>query len=85
MPGEFQRGRFTAACYRRMDISDAIATSPEDYIAKALQFGMDSSSREDLERRIGLRSAVLFEDTRIGPELEVTLLRLILEERANEK
>ncbi len=81
-PGEFQRGRFTLGCYQRLGILDAVASSPDDYIKKAISLGTDPVAREALEQRLAERSEILFTDTHIAPELENTLLQLILEGRA---
>ncbi len=83
LPGEFQRGRFTFGCYQRMDIFDAVANSPTDYISKAVSFATNPSLREDLETRLGERTEILFEDSLIPAELENSLLKLIMEARAS--
>ncbi len=82
-PGEFQRGRFTFGCYQRMNIFDAVATSPTDYISKAVSFATNLPMREDLEIRLSERTGILFEDSFIPSELENSLLKLILEGRAS--
>ncbi len=81
-PGEFQRGSFTFGCYQRMGILEAVATSVEDYISKAVNFVMNPPMREDLEIRLTERTEILFADSLIPAELENTLLKLILEARA---
>jgi len=49
LPGEFHRGRFTAACYEMMGISGCTAHTAEEYVAGALRI----ADNPDLRRRIG--------------------------------
>jgi len=72
-PGEFMRGRHTLGMYRRMEIDDAIASSPDEYARIAVGLGKDRALREDLRERIMLRNAVLYEDGNVVRELERVL------------
>ena len=69
-PGDFMRGRVTAGCYQKMNLSDCIADSAESYIALALRLGQDAAERQRIRERILASSAVLYEDTTVIQELE---------------
>lgn len=56
LPGEFVRGRFGYANLSVIGVTDTVASSPEDYIAKAVRLATDHDWRHDVEAR--LHSAV---------------------------
>jgi predicted O-linked N-acetylglucosamine transferase (SPINDLY family) len=62
LPSAQLRGRLTYACYRRMGVDTPIASSAEDYVAKAVRLGMDASHRREVEQAIARRVDRLFED-----------------------
>jgi predicted O-linked N-acetylglucosamine transferase (SPINDLY family) len=62
LPGVFQRGRYTYACYRRMGVDGPVATSVEDYVARAVRIATDADYCHSLEALVRERSDVLFED-----------------------
>ena len=70
LPGRLQRGRHTQAMYRRMQITDCIAADAQSYVAIAVRIGTDRALADDLRRRIGERSEVLFDDPRVVAEFE---------------
>ena len=70
LPTRLQRGRHTQAMYRKMEILDCIASSPEEYIRIAVRLGTDPEYREELRSRIQARNGVLFEDSRVVREFE---------------
>jgi predicted O-linked N-acetylglucosamine transferase (SPINDLY family) len=70
LPGAFHRGRWAAAAYRRIGVTDAIAASPEEYVDIAVALANDPDRRADLSRRIKEEGATLFEDIRPVRELE---------------
>jgi predicted O-linked N-acetylglucosamine transferase (SPINDLY family) len=69
-PAEFQRGRHTQGMYRRMGLEQAVATGGEDYVARALQLGIDADTRAALSREILARNGALFEDREVAREFE---------------
>ena len=50
-----QRSRYTMAAYRQMALADCIATSPEDYVEKAVHWAPDAGYRDDVRRRIAAK------------------------------
>jgi protein O-GlcNAc transferase len=69
LPTQFQRGRYAYAAYQQIGIHDAIAGSPEAYVAIALRLGTDRAARADLSARISAACPPLFEDTAAVTEL----------------
>jgi predicted O-linked N-acetylglucosamine transferase (SPINDLY family) len=70
MPGKFARGRVTSACYRKMGITDCIATNEEDYVRIAVRLGTDPAWRQDIKARIVAARGALYEDADVLRELE---------------
>ena len=62
MPGAFQQGRYTMACYRMMGFTECIAADSEDYIRIAVELGTCADRRACVGRRIEQACEVLFED-----------------------
>jgi protein O-GlcNAc transferase len=62
LPGEYNVGRYTLACYRRMGLPDLIAESPDQYVQLAVRVGTDREFRQFVRMRIAERSEVLFDD-----------------------
>jgi protein O-GlcNAc transferase len=62
LPGRFNIGRYTLACYRRMGLTDLIAESPDHYVQLAVRVGTDPDFRQFVTARIGERSVALFDD-----------------------
>lgn len=76
LPSEFQRGRYTLGCYRMMGLDVCIASSTDDYVAKAVRLAGDVDFRRFVETAIRERSEVLFENRRSVAELQRALLDL---------
>jgi len=64
LPGRFARGRLTMALYNRMEITEAIAETPANYVEIALRLGTDARWRAKLSSDICARADILFEDSR---------------------
>ena len=62
LPGRFNIGRYTLACYRRMGLTDLIAKSPDEYVQLAVRVGTDPDFRQFVTSRIADRSDVLLND-----------------------
>lgn len=62
LPGPYMRGRVTAGCYMRMDVTDLIATSAEHYIDLATRLAHDAEWRKHIVSRIEASSGVLYEN-----------------------
>jgi len=70
LPGQFHRGRYTLACYRKMGILDAVAASAGDYVETALRLAGDRHALRHLGDQIRDGSGVLFDDAAAVRELE---------------
>lgn len=81
LPGRFLRGRYALGFYRHMGIDDCIASSPADYVEKAVMLGTDIEYRRTVERRITETAPVVFDDTGIVEEYERVFLQLVEEAR----
>jgi predicted O-linked N-acetylglucosamine transferase (SPINDLY family) len=75
MPTEMQRGRHTFGMYRRMEIMDCVARSPEQYAEIALRLGLDSTFRAEMREKILANCAVLFEEEAVVVEFERFFVR----------
>jgi protein O-GlcNAc transferase len=62
MPSRFHRGRYTLACYRKMEFMDCVAESASDFARIAVRLGTDPEYRHHVERTIAEAGSVLFED-----------------------
>lgn len=76
-PGAFMRGRFTAAMYGLMGITECIAQSQDDYIATALRLATDPSFRTVISQKIEAKSALLYENPQTIQELEQFLIQAV--------
>jgi predicted O-linked N-acetylglucosamine transferase (SPINDLY family) len=82
LPGEFRRGRFTLACYRKMGIPECVAADADDYVNIAVTLATDRDYRATLEERIREASPRLFEDVEAVREYERIFQELIEEARS---
>jgi len=62
LPGKYLRGRLTHAMYQRMQMTQPVATTPEDYVQLALQTATDASFRADLVQAIHQTGPTLFDN-----------------------
>lgn len=70
LPTGLQRGRFTQAMYRTMDIDWGVARDTDEYAARAVEAATDRELRESLRQQILERNHLLFEDVRAVAEFE---------------
>ena len=77
LPGHFQRGRYTLACYRKMGISDCLADSAEQYVEIAVRLATEPDFRREVVERIRQASPLLFEDSEAVREHERIFGQLI--------
>lgn len=77
LAGEFHRGRYTAAAYQAMEISECTAHSADTYVDIALRLSSDDDFREHVRSRIAERRDVLFENRAAVSELENFFLTAI--------
>lgn len=69
-PDPYLRTRATSTFLQRMGVTDTIASSPEEYVEKAVAIANDPEYRDDISQRILERSEVLFENISAVRELE---------------
>ncbi len=62
LPTAYMRGRMAYGCYQKMGMEDCIASSPEDYIEKAVRLGTDPEYRQSIHEKILELNGTLFED-----------------------
>ena len=62
LPLEFARGRYTLACYKKMGMSDCVASTPEEYVEMAVALGTDPGLRSRVEAKTRETSDAIFED-----------------------
>lgn len=70
MPTALQRGRHTYGMYKRMDMDECIARTPEQYVSISLRLGTDKTFHDKVKAKILARSAVLYEDVEVVHEFE---------------
>ncbi len=74
--GAYLRSRITYALYKQMGLTDCIATSVEDYVAKAVRLGTDPDERKRISEEILARGDAIYEDRAAIRELEQCFVRL---------
>lgn len=60
LPPPFLRGRHTLGCYLKMEMTDCVARSPQEYADIALRLGTQEDYRRHVVRQIEERSEILF-------------------------
>jgi uncharacterized protein (TIGR03032 family) len=75
LPGALPRGRYAAAMYRTIGLDDGVATSVDDYIARAVRIAGDRPYRERLSAAIADGSGALFENHASVVQLEEFFIR----------
>jgi hypothetical protein len=84
LPSGFMRGRVTAACYRKMGLTDCIADSEQDYVDLAVRLGTDPAYRRAMQDRILALNSVLFDDCETLREIEGFLQAAVEKARRGE-
>lgn len=70
MPTALQRGRHTYGMYKKMDLHECIAWTPDEYVGISVRLGTDRKYRDEMKSRILSRSTVLYEDPEVVAEFE---------------
>jgi predicted O-linked N-acetylglucosamine transferase (SPINDLY family) len=52
LPGEFMRGRHTAAILRHIGVTDTVATNPDEYVNLAVQLAGDPAWRDEIAAKV---------------------------------
>ena len=74
------RGRHTAAILRRMQVTETIAHSLDDYVAKAVGLSRDPDARRAIRAKVAQNKALVFRD-----QSYITALETFLEESVRSK
>ena len=82
LPSQFQRGRYTLGCYKKMGLTDCLASDPRQYIEIAVALGTDAAYRSEVVEKIRCASPVLFEDVQAVREHERIFSALVEEARS---
>jgi predicted O-linked N-acetylglucosamine transferase (SPINDLY family) len=82
LPGEFHRSRWAAAVNRRLGLEQLIASTREDYVAKAVEVASNPDLRQALRQQILEAGAELFEDAAVVREHEEYFSQAIAAVRA---
>lgn len=70
LPGAFLRGRLTLGRYKKMDVPDGVAATPQQYVDIAVRLGTDPAYRAALKAKILAASPRLYEDGAAVQEFE---------------
>ena len=73
LPGEFMRGRHSAAMLRILGLEDLIAGSVPEFVDKLARLGLDPAFRSATSKRIGDNKHKLFRDRRFIEALDAFL------------
>jgi protein O-GlcNAc transferase len=79
--GDFLRGRLASALLRELDLPELVATTPDDFVQKAVSLAKDPEKIESLRRKIVERRAGLFHNMAPVRELENCLMEAALAPR----
>lgn len=77
LPGEFMRGRQTAAMLQMVSAAECIVSNREQYLSRAIALAGDRAHREDLHRNIMQHRAALFAREEAVRALEDHLVHVI--------
>ncbi len=83
LPSAYMRGRVAAACYRKMGVTDCVASDPAGYVDVAVRLATDRDYRETVRSQIAASSDVLFEDLGAVGELQEFFQQAIQSRRNN--
>jgi len=83
VPSAFHRGRYTFGCYRKMGVTDCVASDLDRYVEIAVALGTDAGHRAAVERRIRAAGDALFEDIEAVREHERIFQELVEKARAH--
>lgn len=81
LPGAFLRDRISYAWYRKMDLTDCVASDPDDYVRRAVALATNADQHAGVARSIADRSAILFDDAQAITGLEDALTKMADEKR----
>ncbi|WP_422361022.1 tetratricopeptide repeat protein [Reichenbachiella sp.] len=74
LPGKFQRGKYTEAIYRILNLEEYIPKDSKEYVDLAVQLAADKGKRRQLIERYNTHASRLFEQRGVIDEIEQFLL-----------
>lgn len=69
-PGPMMRHRHALAILKQAGVEECIAQSPQEFIKLAVRLGEDVSFYEIIRKKISAGKSSVYEDRRVGPDLE---------------
>lgn len=70
LPSQFQRGRYTLGCYRKLEYLECVAKSQADYARIAVRLAGDRDYAAAVRHELACRRELLFNDVSAGSEFE---------------
>lgn len=80
LPSERLKGRSTLGLYQHMNLSQAVASNPQDYVERALQLGRDSDWRHTFSALIQERKSQIFSQRTWSQAFVAWCLNLLTED-----
>jgi predicted O-linked N-acetylglucosamine transferase (SPINDLY family) len=80
-PSPFQRGRYAAALYRRLDLDIGIAANASDYAHRAVLLATNEELRRSVRQAITDRSDAIFQDHNVVHAYGEAFRRFVAEAR----
>ena len=77
-PGKYCRGRWVAACYKQMGLSDLVATDEDSYLTLALRLAQDIDFKRQMQTDIKAHSHKLYERHEAVSYTHLTLPTILL-------
>lgn len=74
LPTEHTRGRQSLGNYNSMGMSDCVADSLDDYVAKAVRLGTDKAYHQSIREKILSKKDILFENQAVVDEMQRFLI-----------
>jgi predicted O-linked N-acetylglucosamine transferase (SPINDLY family) len=77
LPGEFMRGRHTAAILQHIGATDTVAANPDDYVKLAVRLAGDPTWRKEIEEQVRRHRALAYNNDRPVRALEQFIRRAV--------
>ena len=83
--GKYMRGRLASGILRRMGLPELITHGDEEYVALAVRLAQDAEYRQNIQKQIEEKRAVLFDDTAPTAAFQEFLANVVRDGRNSEK
>ena len=83
LPTEYHRGRYATAAYRRIGMTELVASSPEDYVRLATTLAENPAQRQGFGDAIADNCWILFDDVAAAEHLQDFFEQAIAKDRAH--